>query len=188
MTRFFLMFRLLLSVAAPQVTAAELAQEMPEEWGQVTVQTQGGCLEISGHYDLIGKVVPETPGFIGTLNYILQAAIPSVIYQPNVERFAILESIQDQQMRVTIMMGEATRSTIKEVSCERGWLRVEKKGESGAEGNTVRFHTTSLMKKNYDGDLVVQYSESANSSTLFGLLKSKSVDRYWLLFPRHRNK
>lgn len=157
---------------------------MPPAWGHIVIQNQGGCADIAGQYYLIGTVVPETTGFAGTLNYILRVPLPTAAYQPNVEKFAVFGIVKNQRIEVTVVLGGAARSSLKEVKCEDGWLRFNEKGMDRAEGNSVEYYTTSLLAKNQDGDLVAQYAEATNSSTLFGLLRSKSVGRYWVLFRK----
>ncbi|MEK6662843.1 MAG: hypothetical protein AABY73_03155 [Pseudomonadota bacterium] len=82
-----------------------LSDGMPREWGHVAKQNHEGCMGVAGQYYLIGKVVPEDPSFLGTLNYILQVPLPAAAYQPNAEKFATFGIVNNQRIEVTIVLG-----------------------------------------------------------------------------------
>lgn len=177
-----LFFLLATSGILVSVNAAELASAMPQEWGEIEQGQK--CPDISGKYDLIGKVLPMKNGFPGTLNYILHAANPAVAYDPQAEKYGILEQTIDGKLKVTIVLGAESKSTYIDSICVHGWIKIERIGKTSAEGNTVRYHTMTQLARNTDGDLVASYSEEMKSSTLFGLLQSNHTNSFWLRFAQ----
>lgn len=155
---------------------------------QFKSDSQIGCPKIFDEYELVGNIVFQNTSVANrnlALGHILHVPMPSAKYQTGVKRYAILETIQEKKLKVTIILGESTWSVVKNITCEDGGLRLEHSEVGGSEGNTVRSHSTVHLTQNPDGDLAVKLTISSASSAFFGLVQGiKEENSYWLIYRK----
>lgn len=174
--------------ACCSVNAHSVENEIHPDEAQFKSDSQIGCPKIFDGYELVANISFPNASVANrnlALGHVLHVPMPGAKYQTGVKRYAILETIQEKKLKVTIILGGATWSVEKNVTCEDGWLRLEHSEVGGSEGNTVRAHSTVHLTQNPDGDLAVKLTISSASSAFFGLVQGiKEENSYWLIYRK----